>query len=168
MLIIGTFLKGMTVKGLIAGLGITVIFSLIVYLLMIMVFSYQSRRAAVKVRLPAIDGYGEDAFSMPEFKEPKQFIVELIDLNEDTPQNSKPNDEVKFISALTLETRKYIPTEQENIIMPKIEIDVENSIINEAEDLSIQQKMSEVVSDLGIQENDKVYENKILDNEERD
>ena len=114
------FFKNLNLKIVTAGFGLIVIFGLIIYLLLIMVRSLQIRKAALKVRLPAIDGYGNEAFTTPEFKEPKTFEVELIDSNEKVIQDSKPVDEKAFLTSLTFEAKSYIPSDEEILDMPRI------------------------------------------------
>lgn len=127
------FFEQIPMNLLIAGLAIAIIFAMIVYLLMILVFSYKQRKQAVGVHLPKIDSHGAEAFTSPEFKEPKQFSVELVDLNEDAPQNSKPKDDKQFLTALSLETKRLISDNNKNVIMPKI--DNQNKLDNKGMDI---------------------------------
>lgn len=114
------FFKNLNVRTITAGFGIIAIFGLIIYLLFIMIRSLQDRRAALKVRLPAIDGYGDEAFTEPQFTEPNMFLVEMIDANEKVAQDSEPIDEKTFMTTLTLEAKTYIPNDEEIIDMPTI------------------------------------------------
>lgn len=127
------FFDQISMSLLIAGLAIVVIFALIVYLLMILVFSYKKRKQAVGVHLPKIDSHGSEAFTKPKFTEPKQFSVELVDLNEDAPQNSKPKDDKQFLTALSLETKKLIIDNSKSVVMPKI--DNRNKLDNKGMDI---------------------------------
>lgn len=114
------FFRNLNLRIIIAGFGIVAIFGLIIYLLLIMISSLQERRAALKVRLPIIDGYGDEAFTEPQFTEPNVFLVEMIDTNEKVVQDSKPVDEKAFMTTLTLEAKTYIPNDEEVLDMPTI------------------------------------------------
>lgn len=162
-LITGAFFKPMSVKLFIAGLGLTVIIALIIYLLMIVVFSYQERKQAVSVHLPAIDSHGVQAFSKPEFKSQKEFLVELVDLNEEITQDTNIKDDESFLAALTLESRKVILDSNKIIKMPEVE-----SVILEEPNISLEQLQYSEASILTSQIEDIVIPKQIiLDNEER-
>ena len=112
----------------VAGFGMIIIFVLMVYLLSLIVLSYQRRRDAVQVSLPEIDSSGiVNHDSVDKFKEADTLEVELISSDDDNVINDNLNiDDSLFLTALTVETKKFIPLAQEDMDMPEIgEIDYE-------------------------------------------
>ena len=113
---------------IVAGFGMIIIFVLMVYLLSLIVLSYQRRRDAVQVSLPEIDSSGlVNHDSVDKFKEANPLEVELISSDDDNVINDNLNiDDSLFLTALTVETKKFIPLAQEDMDMPEIgEIDYE-------------------------------------------
>lgn len=113
---------------IIAGFGMIIIFVLMVYLLSLIVLSYQRRRDAVQVSLPEIDSSGlVNHDSVDKFKEADPLEVELISSDDDNVVNDNLNiDDSLFLTALTVETKRFIPLAQEDMDMPDIgEIDYE-------------------------------------------
>lgn len=113
---------------IIAGFGMIIIFVLMVYLLSLIVLSYQRRRDAVQVSLPEIDSSGlVNHDSVDKFKEADTLEVELISSDDDNVVNDNLNiDDSLFLTALTVETKRFIPLAQEDMDMPDIgEIDYE-------------------------------------------
>ena len=113
---------------IVAGFGMIIIFVLMVYLLSLIVLSYQRRRDAVQVSLPEIDSSGlVNHDSVDKFKEADPLEVELISSDDDNVVNDNLNiDDSLFLTALTVETKEFIPLAQEDMDMPDIgEIDYE-------------------------------------------
>lgn len=113
---------------IVAGFGMIIIFVLMVYLLSLIVLSYQRRRDAVQVSLPEIDSSGlVNHDSVEKFKEADPLEVELISSDDDNVVNDNLNiDDSLFLTALTVETKRFIPLAQEDMNMPDIgEIDYE-------------------------------------------
>ena len=92
-------------KLVVAGLGMLVIFLLMVYLLFLIVISFQKRKAAVSVSLPDINTYGKKDDNLKQFKEPKVFEVELITPDDDVIEEEPKDNEELFLTALSIETR---------------------------------------------------------------
>lgn len=113
---------------ILAGFGMIIIFGLMVYLLSLIVLSYQRRRDAVQVSLPEIDGSGLVSHDpVDKFKEANPLEVELMSAEDDNIVNDNLNvDDSLFLTALTLETKRFIPLSKEDMDMPDIgEIDYE-------------------------------------------
>lgn len=113
----------------VAGFGMIIIFVLMVYLLSVIVLSYKHRRDAVQVSLPEIDSSGLVSHdSVDKFKEADTLEIELISSDDDNVVvNDNFNiDDSLFLTALTVETKTFIPLAQEDMNMPDIgEIDYE-------------------------------------------
>ena len=107
-------------KLVVAGLGMLVIFLLIVYLLSLITISFQRRKAAVSVSLPDINTYGKKDDNLKQFEEPKVFEVELITPDDDVIEEEPKDNEELFLTALSIETRKYIPKSDDKIKMPEV------------------------------------------------
>lgn len=107
-------------KLVVAGLGMLVIFLLMVYLLFLIVISFQKRKAAVSVSLPDINTYGKKDDNLKQFKELKVFEVELITPDDDVIEEEPKDNEELFLTALSIETRKYIPKSDDKIKMPEV------------------------------------------------
>lgn len=113
-------------KLVVAGLGMLVIFLLIVYLLSLIIISFQRRKAAVSVSLPDINTYDKKDDNLKQFEELKVFEVELITPDEYVIEAEPKDNEELFLTALSIETKKYIPKSDEKIEMPEVgEIDYE-------------------------------------------
>lgn len=113
-------------KLVVAGLGMLVIFLLMVYLLSLIVISFQRRKAAVSVSLPDINTYNKKDDNLKQFEELKVFEVELIAPDEYVVEAEPKDNEELFVTALSIETKKYIPKSDEKIEMPEVgEIDYE-------------------------------------------
>lgn len=111
-------------KLVVAGLGMLVIFLLMVYLLSLIVISFQRRKAAVSVSLPDINTYNKKDDNLKQFEELKVFEVELIAPDEYVIEAEPKDNEELFVTALSIETKKYIPKSDEKIEMPEVgEID---------------------------------------------
>lgn len=111
-------------KLVVAGLGMLVIFLLMVYLLSLIVISFQRRKAAVSVSLPDINTYNKKDDNLKQFEELKVFEVELIATDEYVVEAEPKDNEELFVTALSIETKKYIPKSDEKIEMPEVgEID---------------------------------------------
>ena len=111
-------------KLVVAGLGMLVIFLLMVYLLSLIVISFQRRKAAVSVSLPDINTYNKKDDNLKQFEELKVFEVELIAPDEYVIEAEPKDNEELFVTALSIETKKYIPKTDEKIEMPEVgEID---------------------------------------------
>lgn len=120
-----TFFENLDWKLVTAGFGIVIIFTLIVYLLVIIVTSLQSRRAAIKVSLPDINNYNNTGSDVSEFEEIKDMSIELINSDDDKIDDKIDNSNIKdnedsFFKALSLEAKKYIPKSTFKINMPEI------------------------------------------------
>lgn len=127
MNIINTFKKFFVIqdwKLVVAGLGMLVIFLLIVYLLSLIIISFQRRKAAVNISLPDINTYDKKDDNLKQFEEPKVFEVELITPDDDVIGEEPKDNEELFLTALSIEAKKYIPKSDEKIEMPEVgEID---------------------------------------------
>ena len=111
-------------KLVVAGLGMLVIFLLMVYLLSLIVISFQRRKAAVSVSLPDINTYNKKDDNLKQFEELKVLEVELIAPDEYVIEAEPKDNEELFVTALSIETKKYIPKSDEKIEMPEVgEID---------------------------------------------
>lgn len=111
-------------KLVVAGLGMLVIFLLIVYLLSLIIISFQRRKAAVSVSLPDINTYDKEDDNLKQFEELKVFEVEIITPDEYVIEAEPKDNEELFLTALSIETKKYIPKSDEKIEMPEVgEID---------------------------------------------
>lgn len=119
---IKNFFEIMDWKLVIAGFGMLFIFLLIVYLISVIVISFQKRRDQVNVKLPDIDTYDKEESKGPEFKEVKKLEVELINPNDDVVigENNNKGSYDYFIQALSIETRKLFPSMLSFPSMPKI------------------------------------------------
>lgn len=119
---------------IIAGLIMIAIFLLIVYLLSVIVISFQKRKAAVNVSLPDIDSYNKKDKIVKQFEESEDLEVELIDANDDVIKEEAKNNENLFMTALSIETGQYIPKADDKIDMPEIgDIDYETIKIQKTE-----------------------------------
>lgn len=107
-------------KLVVAGLGMLVIFLLMVYLLSLIVISFQRRKAAVNVSLPDINTYDKKDDNLKQFEELKVFEVELITPDEYVIEEEPKDNEELFLTALSIETKKYIPKSDEKIKMPEV------------------------------------------------
>lgn len=107
-------------KLVVVGLGMLVIFLLIVYLLSLIVISFQRRKAAVNISLPDINTYDKKDDNLKQFEELKVFEVELITPDEYVIEEEPKDNEELFLTALSIETKKYIPKSDEKIKMPEI------------------------------------------------
>lgn len=124
LLIMENFFRSLDWNLVIAGFGIIFIFTLMVYLILIIVSSYQNRRKALNVSLPVLDDYGNNVLSEPQFKELKELSLELVSSDDDVINElENKNNDKSFLTALTLETKKYIPVENEEINMPEVKED---------------------------------------------
>lgn len=122
-------------KLVIAGLGMITIFILIIYLMSLIVISFQNRQEAVNIKLPDIDTYNKNTEVEKQFEDAKVLEVELISAEQDVVKNPQPkDDENLFLTALSIETKKYIPATMEEIHMPQVgEIDYEAVKLQKAE-----------------------------------
>lgn len=112
----------------IAGFGMLVIFLLMIYLISLIVLSFQRRRDAVDVKLPDIDKEVSEDDNKEKFKEAESLEVELIDSNDDVVNSDKTdiNDEL-FLKALTIESKQFIPLTYKGLDMPEVgDIDYES------------------------------------------
>lgn len=122
-------------KLVIAGLGMITIFILIIYLISLIVISFQNRQESVNIKLPDVDTYNKTTEVKKQFEDAKVLEVELIDAEQDVVRNPQPkDDENLFLTALSIETKKYIPATVEEIHMPQVgEIDYEAVKLQKAE-----------------------------------
>jgi len=148
---IKNFFEIMDWKLVIAGFGMLFIFLLIVYLISVIVISFQKRRDQVNVKLPDIDTYDKAESKGQKFKEVKKLEVELINQNDDVvikESNNKGNYDY-FIQALSIETRKLFPSTLSFPSMPKIKaidyetIKRENIEKNQKENIEKMKKLAE-------------------------
>lgn len=105
-----------------AGLIMILIFILMVSLVSFIVISYLKRKEAVNISLPDINTYGLDSKEVkPQFTEPSILELELVPPERDVinPEEMKDNDDL-FLTALTIETGKYIPKSSSYVTMPEI------------------------------------------------
>lgn len=114
-------------KLVIAGFGMITIFILIIYLISLIVISFQNRKEAVNIKLPDINTYNNNIEVKKQFEDAKVLEVELISAEQDVVKNAQlKDDENLFLTALSIETKKYIPATIEDIDMPQVgEIDYE-------------------------------------------
>ena len=105
-----------------AGLIMILIFALMVSLVSFIVISYLRRKEAVNISLPDINTYGLNSKEVkPQFTEPSILELELVPPERDiiNPEEMKNNDD-SFLTALTIETGKYIPKFGNHVNMPEI------------------------------------------------
>lgn len=128
---IAKFFSSVDLNLMIAG-GLMILTTiLIIYIITVVWFSLKRRSELSKVKLPEIDGVGEDSLTEPKFESVMPLDVELV-TNEDGPlleKNGKEKD--IFATALTMETGKYISND--NLQMPNISSVIKMS--NDKEDL---------------------------------
>lgn len=112
----------------IAGFGMIVIFLLMIYLISLIVLSFQRRRDAVDVKLPDIDNQYGEKDKKATFKEIESLEVELVDSNEDLINTDrKDHNEEAFLTALSLESKRFVPLDYKKFEMPVLgEIDYES------------------------------------------
>lgn len=125
-LIIETFKDffGMVEGRFIIATTIMIIIALVVlYLLFLIAVSFRKRREAINVKLPDIDGRGEVVNETPSFTEKEEITVELIDSDEDEVSDTdvKTNEEA-FLTALTIETGKFIADDNNNLDLKMPEV----------------------------------------------
>lgn len=114
-----SFFNNVDSKLLIAGALMILISILIIYITTIIVFSLKKRLEFSKIRLPMIDGVGEDSITKPQFKSVMPLEVELIINEDNTLLSTNKNNDDSFLSALSMEAGIYMLHKQIN--MPDIE-----------------------------------------------
>lgn len=120
--ILNDFFYVMDWKLVVAGLIMIVIFSLIVYLIVLTALSFQRRRAEVGVSLPDINKYTGSENNSTQFERLTELEVELIEDDEIDDSDIPTANEDSFFAALSLETRKYIPKPNLDLDMPEVEV----------------------------------------------
>lgn len=113
------FFANVDSKLLVAGALMLLIAGLIIYIITIIVFSLKERTELSKVRLPKIDGVGEDSITVPQFKSVLPLDVELIQDERGIKMGGDTKNDDVFLAALTMESGRYIPIE-EDLTMPEI------------------------------------------------
>lgn len=111
-------------KLLTAGFVMVLIAIVMIYLISLIVLSFRRRREAVDVRLPEIDNSG-NMKSEHKFKENNDFEIQLVDYEDDIGETQDLGiNENLFIKALSMETKRYISTNKDEVDMPEVgEID---------------------------------------------
>lgn len=122
-----SFFEMLEWKFLIAGAVMIIIFTLMVYLISLIVLSVQRRRNAIKTSLPDIKDVGGEGAKSAAFKELEDLEIELIDNEEDViALTDDNNNEELFLTALAIETGQYVSLASEPSEMPEVgELDIE-------------------------------------------
>lgn len=135
-----SFLGNIDNKLLIAGALMLLIFGLIIYILTIIVFSLKQRAEFSKVRLPRIDGVGEDSITNPQFKSVLPLDVEIIQDEGNIRMRKNAKNDEAFLAALVMESRTYIPNKE--LEMPDISEIKENGDKGDAIERSSESKVN--------------------------